>query len=80
MKAIRKKQKYNQTNNNLTPKDRLQVNAFKSIFHQNLRLGLSVEEAFAEGLVVTSDERFEKCDSKLIQKYLSMKKGKLFNE
>lgn len=54
----------------LNRRNLLQVNAFKSIFKQNLRLGLSIDEAFVCALEATSDEVFKKADPELVKKYL----------
>ena len=54
----------------LNAKDLLQVNAFKSIYIQNRRLGFAIELAFAGAIEATSDKVFAKADPKLIERYL----------
>lgn len=54
----------------LSKRDFVQVNAFKSVFKQNLRLGFTKELAFAGAIEVTSDKAFKKADPELIKKYL----------
>lgn len=53
----------------LNPKDLLQVNAFKSMYLQNRRLGLTIELSFAGAIEATSDEVFAKADPVLIKEY-----------
>lgn len=53
----------------LNPKDMLQVNAFKSIYLQNRRLGWTIELSFAGAIEVTSDKVFAKADPKLVKEY-----------
>ena len=50
-------------------RNRLQVNGFKSIYNQNIRLGYTKEESFADAIVATSDEKFRDIDPKLIEEY-----------
>ena len=50
--------------------DLLQVNAFKSILRQNLRIGYSLEESFADAVASTSDTVFKKADPELIKEYI----------
>lgn len=50
--------------------DLLQVNAFKSIYCQNLRLGQTTDEAFTNAIAATSDKIFKKADPELVKRYL----------
>jgi len=54
----------------LSQLDLLQVNAFKSIYLQHRRLGLTIEMSFAGAVEATSDKIFEQADPKLIERYL----------
>jgi len=54
----------------LSSLDLLQVNAFKSIYVQNRRLGLTIELAFAGAIEATSDKIFKKANSELVKEYL----------
>lgn len=53
----------------LNSKDLLQVNAFKSVYLQNRRLGLTIELSFAGAIEATSDKMFAKADPELIKEY-----------
>jgi len=53
----------------LRNKNRLQVNGFKSIYNQNIRLGYTKEESFADAIAATSDDKFETVDFELVEKY-----------
>lgn len=48
----------------------VQVNAFKSIFKQNLRLGHTKEESFVDAITATSDDKARKADPRLIEEYM----------
>lgn len=50
--------------------DFVQVNAFKSIFRQNLRMGHSIDESFAGAIESTSDKVFKKANPELIKEYV----------
>ena len=50
--------------------DFVQVNAFKSIYLQNRRLGFTIEESFADAIATTSDKMFERADPQLVERYL----------
>lgn len=54
----------------LNPLDLLQVNAFKSIYVQNRRLGFTREMSFAGAIAATSDKIFKDADPKLVERYL----------
>jgi len=60
----------------LSKMDMVQVHAFYSIYKQNIRLGSSNEQAFADAIEATSDEVFEKADPKLVEEYLAIMKEK----
>ena len=54
----------------LSGKNLLQVNAFKSVFKQNLRLGFTIDFAFAGAIEATSDKIFKRANPKLVKEYL----------
>jgi len=47
----------------------MQVNALKSVYCQNLRLGYPKDIAFADAIATTSDKALKKADPKLVELY-----------